>query len=194
MKAAMIALILMLAALCPPSIHADCKELATASAEWRAVDQQYAKLERAMLAKDAKALFALYSPDFEAHNINGSVWKFKDSAAYSSAGFEQVKENLHLNNTIIGMVSCAPGKVKATMLQQWSRMQESYGKVRRYETVTVQDETWVRIGDEWKRRLVDDIRPGAWYVDGKRVDPTEPYDPEAVSFDPHGLEPAATQK
>ena len=173
--------------ICSVESHARCKQVRQSDAAWREVDQQYAKLERAMLAKDAKALFALYAPDFEAHNFNGSVWKFSESAAYSSAGFEQVKENIHLSNSIIGMVSCPPDSVKASVIQQWTRMQESFGRVRRYETTTVQDETWVRTAAEWKRKRVDNVRPGAWYIDGKRVDPSKPYNPDSPVFDPHGL-------
>jgi len=40
----------MLAAICPTAIRAECKDLAHGSTEWLAVDHQYAKLERAMLA------------------------------------------------------------------------------------------------------------------------------------------------
>lgn len=74
--------------------------------------------------------------------------------------------------------------LKVTVLQQWSRRQASHGKLRLYQTVTVQDETWVFLDSEWKRKLVENLRPGA---DLKRVDPTKPYDPEAPPFDRHGL-------
>jgi hypothetical protein len=77
--------------------------------------------------------------------------------------------------------------LKVTVLQQWSRRQASQGKLRLYQTVTVQDETWVFLDSEWKRKLVENLRPGAWLVDLTRVDPTKPYDPEAPPFDPHGL-------
>jgi hypothetical protein len=63
----------------------------------------------------------------------------------------------------------------------------SEGKLRLYQTATVQEETWILREGEWKRRLVDNIRPGAWMVDLKRVDPTKPYDPDAPVYDPHGL-------
>jgi|SRR5271170_3240433 len=172
---------------CSAPGFAECSSVAPDTGIWRDIDQQYSKIEHAMLARDAKALFSVYAPDFEAHNFDGSVWKFKDSAAYSTAGFDQVKENIHLSNTIIGIVSCSPGQVKATVLQQWTRMQESFGKVRRYETTTVQDETWILAGTEWKRKLVNNERPGAWYIDGKRVDTNKPWNPAVPDFDPHRL-------
>jgi hypothetical protein len=64
------------------------------------------------------------------------------------------------------------------------------GKLRLFQTATVQDETWVLMEAEWKRKLVDNIRPGAWLIDLKRVYPTK-HDLDAPPFDPHGLIPIA---
>jgi hypothetical protein len=140
-----------------------------------------------MIARDAKQLFAVYAADFEVHTLNGEVSSFKQSAAYSTAAFDQVKENLSISNTLLDLKACGPTLLKVTVLQQWSRRQISFGKLRLYQTVTVQDETWGFMEGMWKRKLVENLRPGAWLVDLKRVDPTKPYDPEAPPFDPHGL-------
>lgn len=168
--------------------HAEvCSPLPKGDARWQQLDGQYARIERAMVANNAKQLFAVYAPDFEAHQFNGEVWSFKQSASYSTAGFDQVKENISISNTILDLQSCGPATLKATVLQQWTRRQMSLGKLRLYQTTTVQAETWILMEGEWKRKLVDNERPGAWLVDIKRVDPTKPYDPEAPAFDPHGL-------
>jgi hypothetical protein len=119
--------------------------------------------------------------------FNGEVWSFKQSATYSTAGFDQVKENLSISNTILDLMSCGARTLKATVLQQWSRRQLSAGQLRLYQTTTVQDETWTLIDGEWKRTLVDNERPGAWLVDLKRVDPMKEYDPAAPPFDPDSL-------
>ena len=182
-----------LAVICQAQHDPNCKPVPKSDREWNEIDMQYAKLERAMLDRDAKALFALYAPDFEAHMLNGQVWKFSQSAAYSTAGLEHVKKNINLSNTIIGMESCSPDSAKATVIQQWARMQVSFGKLRKYETTTVQDETWVLNAEGWKRKLVENVRPGAWYVDEKRVDPTKPYTPDAPPFDPHALLAGSSQ-
>src|SRR5580704_16486048 len=89
-----------------------CNGIAPSDPAWVQIDAQYGKLERAQLAKDPKALFALYAPDFEAHNRDGSVWKFAQSASYANAGFADVKKNIHMSDTIIGMASCSPGSAK----------------------------------------------------------------------------------
>jgi hypothetical protein len=165
-------------------LFAQCSDVSKDNHLRTAIDHQYAVIEHATFAKDTMELYSVYSPDFEAVNIDGGVWKFKDSAAYTTSGFDQVKENIHLNNTIVAMVSCKSGEVKATVLQQWTRMQQSFGKLRRFETNTVQDETWVLDGDTWMRLRVDNIRPGAWFIDGKRVNPHHPYDPDAPEYNP----------
>ena len=63
----------------------------------------------------------------------------------------------------------------------------SVGKLRLYQTTIVQDETWAFMEGEWKRKLVDNERPGAWLVDLKRIDPSKPYNPDELTFDSHGL-------
>jgi hypothetical protein len=153
---------------------------------WQQLDAQYARIERATVANDAKQLFAVYAPDFEAHMANGEVGSFKQSANYSTAGFDQVKENISISNTFLNLVSCATNTLKVTVLQQWSRRQMVDNKLRLFQTATVQDETWILMHGEWKRKLVDNIRPGAWLVDLKRVDPSK-HDIDAPAFDPHGL-------
>jgi hypothetical protein len=170
-----------------PAHAKSCSPVPKEDARWQQLDNQYARIERATVANDSKELFAVYAPDFEAHQFNGQVWSFKQSAAYSTAGFDRVKENLAISNTILTLESCGRTTLKATVLQQWSRRQLSVGdQIRLYQTTTVQDETWVLIAGEWKRRLVDNERPGAWLIDLKRIDPTKPYDPALPLFDPHG--------
>lgn len=46
---------------------------------WQQIDALYARVERAMIAKDAKQLFAVYPPDFEARTLDGEVSSFKQS-------------------------------------------------------------------------------------------------------------------
>src|ERR1051326_4921495 len=82
--------------LMPLTARGACQAIAIGDPRWKAIDQQYATIERATFAKDPKLLFSVYAPDFEAHQFNGQVWKFSDSAAYSTAGLKVVKENISL--------------------------------------------------------------------------------------------------
>ena len=168
---------------------AKCRPLENADPLWSALDQRYKIIELATFQKDAKLLFSVYSPTFEAHQFNGQVWKFDQSAAYSTSAFGRVQTNLSMSNTILNLRLCGADTLMATVLQQWSRKQIVSGKERLFQTTTVQDETWVRIQDKWLRKLVENERPGAWLVDLKRIDPYRPFDPDAPEFDPHDTKP-----
>jgi tetratricopeptide (TPR) repeat protein len=63
------------------------------------------------------------------------------------------------------------------------------GKLRRVETNAVQDEKWVKTPDGWKRGDINEVKNGAAFVDGKRVNTNVPYDPEAPPYDPDDLHP-----
>ena len=131
--------------------HAEiCSPLPKRDARWQQLDSQYARIELATVANNAKQLFAIYTPNFETHQFNCEVWSFKQSASYSTAGFYQVKENISISNTILNLQSCGPATLKATVLQQWTRRQISLDKLRLYQTTTVQAETCVFIEGEWK--------------------------------------------
>jgi len=48
----------------------------------------------------------------------------------------------------------------------------------------LQTETWIYVNDEWKLKSVDNVHEQKRFVDGKRVDPTKPYNPDDPPFDP----------
>ncbi len=155
---------------------------------WKAIDAQYAKLAEAMRKKDLDSLFALYAPEYHVVMPNGEVWTREKSLAYQRGGLEQVKETIHISNTILRIAICGD-EATATVLQQWYRTQMMSGKFRRVETNAVQDEKWLRTPDGWKRGNIYEINSGANFVDGKRVDIRKPYDPEAPAYDPHDPHP-----
>jgi hypothetical protein len=113
----------------------------------------------------------------------GEVWDFEASKRYTQKGFEQVQENLNIEFKI-GEIDVDGDRAAAHIEQHWSRMQMKQGKLRKVETSANQCETWVKTPSGWKLDYITDIRPGPWYVDGKRVDPSKPYDPDAPPFVP----------
>jgi antitoxin component of MazEF toxin-antitoxin module len=149
----------------------------------RALEEQYAKIAEANKNKDLAALLALRAPDFSAKLPNGETWNYEQLAAYSRLAFEQVQSIISLSNTIETLTITGKEAV-AVVHQQWSRMQMKKGELRRVDTSAVQRETWVNAPDGWRLKLVDDVHPGAWFVDGKRVDPSKPYDPDAPPYHP----------
>ena len=155
---------------------------------WKAIDAQYARLAEAMRRKDVDALFALYTPDFHAVTPTGEVWTRERSLAYQRNGLAQVKETTHISNTILRLTICGD-EATATVLQQWYRTQMMVGKLRRVDTNAVQDEQWVKTPDGWKRGVINEVKNGAAFVDGKRVNTNNPYDPEAPEYDPYDPHP-----
>jgi len=149
----------------------------------RALEAQYALIAEAQKTEDIDALRSLRTPDFTAKMPNGETWDLETSLNYSRRGFEQIQSIISISNTIQSLDVKGDTAV-AVVNQQWSRMQAMKGKLRLVETSAVQRETWVNTPDGWKLKLIDDVCPGAWIVDGKRVDPSKPYDPDAPPYNP----------
>ena len=149
----------------------------------RELEMQYAKIAEANKNKNLEQLLSLRTSDFTAKMPNGETWNFEQSANYSRRAFEQVREILELSNTILSLE--VKGDTVAVVVQQkWRRMQMMKDKLRLVETGAIQRETWIKTPTGWRLKLIDEIRPGAWSVDGKRVDPSKPYDPDAPNFVP----------
>ena len=149
----------------------------------RALEEQYAKIAEAQINKDIEAMRALRTPDFTVDTANGEKWDLETSLNYSRIGFQQVQSNISISNTIESL-DVHGDEAVAVVHQRWSRMQMKRGKLRRVDTEAIQTETWVNTKDGWKLKHIGDVKPGAWYIDGKRVDPTKPYDPDAPPFKP----------
>ncbi|MGI8898622.1 MAG: nuclear transport factor 2 family protein [Pyrinomonadaceae bacterium] len=149
----------------------------------RALEEQYAKIAEATRKKDLVALLALRTPDFTVKTANGETWSYEHSADYIRRGFEQVQSIVSLSFAI-ETINVSGNEAAAIIHQQWSRMQIMKGKLRRVDTSAVQRETWINTPEGWRLKLIDDVHPGAWLVDGKRVDPSKPYNPEAPPYEP----------
>lgn len=149
----------------------------------RALEEQYAKIEEATRKKDLVALLALRTPDFTVKTTTGETWSYEQSADYVKRGFEQVQSIVSLSFTI-GTINVSGNEAAAIIHQEWSRMQMMKGKLRRVDTSAVQRETWIDTPEGWRLKLIDDVQPGAWFVDGKRVDPSKPYNPDAPPYEP----------
>jgi ketosteroid isomerase-like protein len=149
----------------------------------RALEAQYAKIAAAVANKDIDALRATRTSDFTVEMPTGQKWDLETSLNYSAAGFQQVERNLQMSNTIESL-DVHGDEAVAVVHQRWSRMQMKAAQLRRVDTEAIQTETWVITKDGWRLRHIGNIKPGAWYVDGKRIDPSKPYDPNAPEFKP----------
>ncbi len=154
----------------------------------RALEEQYAKIAEANKNKDLTAELALRTPDFSAQFPNGEIKNSEQMAGYSTALFSQIQSPIVVTNTIESL-DVHGDKAVAVVHQVFSRMQVKAGKLRKIETEARQRETWVLTSDGWRLKFVDDVHPGAWYVDGKRVDPSKPYNPDAPPYNPDNTAP-----
>jgi hypothetical protein len=156
------------------------------------LEAAYDQLEAAFARRDVDAILALRSPDFEADGPAG-----RDDAARMKEVLNHFfvlnQPPIQSRNTIVELTLDDPAgsQVTVDVLQQASRYQELAGKRRRVVHDVRQRETWVRTADGWRLRRVADIRDRHRWVDGKQIDPSQPYDPEAPEFvsDPPVEEP-----
>ena len=72
----------------------------------------------------------------------------------------------------------------AEVFQEATRYRELAGQRRKVDTSVLQRETWAKTAEGWKLKVVDNVRDQKRFVDGKRVDPTKPYDPKDPPYNP----------
>jgi len=147
------------------------------------LDVRYAQSADANRRKDLDALLALRARDYVADLPDGTHSNYEAAANYSRAMFEQVQKIANLSNTILKL-NLKGNEATATVFQQFSRTQTKAGAVRNVDTSAIQDETWVHTAQGLELRRVSHIHARKWYVDGKRVDPNKPYDPQAPPYNP----------
>jgi len=151
------------------------------------LESQYRRLAEAHDRQDLKAIVALKTPDFHSIFPDGRVGDSKVMEQYSR-DFLQGNQPPYDIRVAIQQLTVSPNKLIAVaeVLQEATRYRELAGKRRRVDTSVRQRETWAKTADGWKLKVVDNVRDQKRFVDGKRVDPTKPYDPDAPPFDPDG--------
>lgn len=150
-----------------------------------ALEAQYRTLADAHERKDLAAILALKTPDFHAVFPDGRVGDSRLMAQYSKDFLERNQPPFNSRFSILEL-TVSPHKLIAVaeVLQEASRSQELAGRRRRVETSVVQRETWANTAGGWKLKSVDNVRDQKKFVDGKRVDPARPFDPDAPPFQP----------
>lgn len=165
------------------SLHAQAPTDCEAARVREELNARYAQLADANKRKDLDALLALRARDYVADLPDGTQSNYEVAANYSRALFGQVQKIANLSNTILKL-RFNGNEATATVFQQFSRTQMKAGAVRNIDTSAIQDETWARTPQGWELRRVSHIHARKWYVDGKRVDPSKPYDPQAPPYNP----------
>lgn len=149
----------------------------------RELTRQYAKLADANQRRDLAAILALRSRDFSTSGPDGQHSTYEQMAEYSRQMVAEIRPPIHLRNTILEL-TLNGDEAAAVVLQEFSRMQIKVGKLHRIVTSAIQKETWLRTPDGWKLKFVEDVHDRRWFVDGKRIDPNKPYNPDDPPFSP----------
>ena len=152
-----------------------------------ALEAQYAKLAEAVRNKDFDAFQAVRTADFSAIDENGRRQPAEAMALRARTLLERIQPPIETSFTI-GTIDLQGDRTVATVRQYFSRMQEMAGALRKVENHVTQDETWILTSEGWKLHFVENVRDPEKLVDGKRVDPSRPFDPNAPAWQPPGKE------
>lgn len=149
------------------------------------LEGQYKKLVEAHDRQDLKAIVALKTADFHSIFPDGRVGDSKMMEQYSKQFLESNQPPYDQRFTI-QKLSVSENKLIAVaeIFQEVTRYRELAGKRRKVETSVMQRETWARTPEGWKLKSVDNVRDQKRFVDGKRVDPTKPYNPDDPPYNP----------
>jgi ketosteroid isomerase-like protein len=173
------ALVLFLIA--PPRLFAEIEDTAIKEE----LEAQYRKLAEAHNRKDEKAIAALKTADFHSIFPDGKIGDVETMKAYTKRFLENNEPPYNIKMTIQGLkVSENKLIAVAEVLQEISRTRMIDGQRRRVDTRVLQNETWSKTPEGWKLKNVDNVHDQRNFVDGKRVDPTKPYDPNAPPYLP----------
>lgn len=149
------------------------------------LEAQYKKLAEAHDRKDLKAIVALKTRDFHAIFPDGKVGDSKLMEQYSKDFLERNQPPFGIRVTIQKLnVSLNKLIAVAEVFQEAARYQDLAGKRRKVETSVIQREIWAKTPDGWKLKSVDNVHSQTKVVDGKRVDPTKPFNPDDPPYDP----------
>jgi len=149
------------------------------------LDAQYKKLAEAHDRKDLKAIAALKTSDFHAIFVDGRVGDMRIMEQYTKQFLETNQPPFNIRFTI-QKLTVSENKLIAVaeVFQEAARYRDLAGKRRKVETSVLQRETWAKTSDGWKLKSVDNVRDMKRFVDGKRVDPTKPYNPNDPPYNP----------
>jgi hypothetical protein len=149
-----------------------------------AIEERYQRLAEAIRRNDIDQILAVIAPGYT--SVNAATSDTFDYAAmerYTRRMMAAIDSVIHIRNIIRDFQQRGDTAV-ADVCQEFSRVQRIDQIPRRVDTSALQRETWIRLGDEWKRYRVENVRGNRWFVDGVRIDPSRPYTPGMPAHEP----------
>ena len=138
-----------------------------------------------MDGRNLEKILSFITADFHAIGPDGRVLDHISMKEYTRQFITNNIPPYNTKITILGL-RLSENKIVAIVdvLQESSRKRELLGKVRDVKTSVLQTETWIFTQGEWKLKLVDNVHDQKRFVDGKRVDPAKPYNPDDPPYNP----------
>jgi hypothetical protein len=149
------------------------------------LNDRYKALAAAMDERNLEKILSFRTADFHAIGPDGKVLDRIIMKEYSRQFITNNIPPYNIKNTILNL-RLSDNKIVAVVdvQQESTRKRELLGKVRDVKTSVLQTETWIFSDGEWKLKLVDNVHSQKRFVDGKRVDPTKPYNPDDPPYNP----------
>lgn len=149
------------------------------------LNSRYEALAKAMDTRDLKKILSFKTSDFHAIGPDGKVLDNITMKEYSRQFITNNIPPYNIKNTILNL-RLSDNRIVAVVdvLQEAVRKRDLVGKVREVKTSVLQTETWILTDKQWKLKVVDNVHDQKRFIDGKRVDPTKPYNPDDPPYDP----------
>ena len=149
------------------------------------LNTRYETLAKAMDERDLEKMLSFKTSDFHSIGPDGRVLDNITMKEYSRQFITNNIPPYNIKNTILNL-RLSDNKIVAVVdvFQESVRKRDLLGKVREVKTTVLQTETWIFTTKQWKLKLVDNVHDQKRFVDGKRVDPTKPYNPDDPPYDP----------
>ena len=149
------------------------------------LNSRYEALTKAMNGRDLKEILSFKTSDFHSIGPDGRILDNITMKEYSRQFITNNIPPYNIKNTILNL-RLSDNRIVAVVdvLQELVRKRDLLGKIRDVKTSVLQTETWIFTDKQWKLKLVDNVRDQKRFIDGKRVDPTKPYNPDDPPYDP----------
>jgi len=149
------------------------------------LNQRYEALAKTMDERNLTKILSFRTDDFHTIGPDGRVQDHITMTEYSNQFITNNIPPYNTKITILGL-KLSDNKIVAVadVLQESTRKRDLLGKIREVKTSVLQTETWIYTNKEWRLKLVDNVHDQKRFIDGKRVDPTKPYNPDDLPFDP----------
>lgn len=157
-----------------------------------AIVAQYDALGAAVRRLDIDGIMAVQDPAFTSVGPRGETMDYAGVLEYSRRLVATFDTVYHVQNRIrtFEVRGAEQDTVVVDVCQELSRQQRiGGGEPRRVDTSALQTETWIRRPAGWRRVRVENVRGTRWFVAGKRIDATRPYDPDAPPYEPVNEQP-----